>query len=161
MKYAEGFSIHKYEGFSIVKVSNAYPESQETFTYILHKKGVIIFHGYQSNIKQHLHENDVFVLPSYYREGLPRTNLEACACGNPIITTDSVGCRESVVEGVNGFLIEPQNLDDLIKAMEYFIKNPYKIKEMGFNSRKYAEQRFDVNIINNDLLKLINKVLKI
>ncbi len=128
---------------------------------ILHKKGVIVFHGYQSNIKQHLHENDVFVLPSYYREGLPRTNLEACACGNPIITTDSVGCRESVVEGVNGFLIEPQNLDDLIKAMEYFIKNPYKIKEMGFNSRKYAEQRFDVNIINNDLLKLINKVLKI
>lgn len=126
---------------------------------LLHKEGTIIFHGHQSNIKDHLHNNDVFVLPSYYREGLPRTNLEACACGNPIITTDSVGCRDSVKEGFNGFLIEPQNQDALNEAMEYFITNPEKIKEMGFNSRKYAEERFDVNIINNDLLKLINSVL--
>lgn len=126
----------------------------------LDKKGIIVFHGFQSNIKEHLHNNDIFVLPSYYREGLPRTNLEACACGNPIITTDSVGCRESVIEGVNGFLIEPQNQDALTKSMEYFITNPNKIKEMGFNSRKYAEERFDVNIINNDLVKLIKNVLK-
>lgn len=125
----------------------------------LHKAGTIIFHGHQSNIKEHLHNNDIFVLPSYYREGLPRTNLEACACGNPIITTDSVGCRESVIEGVNGFLIEPQNLEALIKPMEYFINNPDKIREMGINSRKYAEERFDVNIINNDLLELIKNVL--
>ncbi len=126
---------------------------------LLHNEGTIIFHGLQSNIKEHLHKNDIFVLPSYYREGLPRTNLEACACGNPIITTDSVGCRESVIEGVNGFLIEPQNQDALIESMEYFITNPNKIKEMGLNSRKYAEERFDVNIINNDLLKLIKSAL--
>lgn len=128
---------------------------------LLHDQGVIIFHGIQHNIEKHLQQRDVFVLPSYYREGLPRTNLEACACGNPIITTDSVGCRESVRHGVNGFLIEPQSQDALIEAMEYFITNPDKIKEMGYNSRKYAEERFDVNIINNDLLKLINNVLKI
>lgn len=128
---------------------------------LLHNEGVIIFHGHQSNIKDHLHKNDIFVLPSYYREGLPRTNLEACACGNPIITTDSVGCRESVREGVNGFLIEPQNQDALIEAMEYFITNPKKIKEMGINSRKYAEERFDVNIINNELGSLIKSVLKV
>lgn len=125
----------------------------------LHKEGIIIFHGKQRNIEEHLHEKDIFVLPSYYREGLPRTSLEACACGNPIITTDSVGCRESVKEGVNGFLIEPQNLDALIKPMEYFITNPNKIKEMGINSRKYAEERFDVNIINNDLIAIINESL--
>lgn len=125
----------------------------------LHKEGIIIFHGKQRNIEEHLHEKDIFVLPSYYREGLPRTSLEACACGNPIITTDSVGCRESVKEGVNGFLIEPQNLDALIKPMEYFITNPHKIKEMGINSRKYAEERFDVNIINNDLIAIINESL--
>ena len=127
----------------------------------LHKDGIIVFHGHQSNIKDHLHNNDIFVLPSYYREGLPRTNLEACACGNPIITTDSVGCRESVIEGVNGFLVEPKNQDALIDSMEYFITNPNKIKEMGFNSRKYAEERFDVNIINNDLLNIIKSVLKV
>ena len=127
----------------------------------LHKEGVIVFHGRQTNIEEHLNQRDIFVLPSYYREGLPRTTLEACACGNPIITTDSVGCRESVKEGVNGFLIEPQNLDALVKPMEYFITNPDKIKEMGINSRKYAEQRFDVNIINNDLIQLIKGVLNL
>lgn len=126
----------------------------------LHKKGVIVFHGAQKNIEEHLNKRDVFVLPSYYREGLPRTTLEACACGNPIITTDSVGCRESVKEGVNGFLIKPQSLEALIKPMEYFITNPSKIKEMGINSRKYAEERFDVNIINNDLINIIKRELK-
>jgi glycosyltransferase involved in cell wall biosynthesis len=125
----------------------------------LHQQGIIVFHGKQKNIEEHLHNNDIFVLPSYYREGLPRTTLEACACGNPIITTDSVGCRESVKEGVNGFLIKPQNLESLVKPMEYFINNPEKIKEMGINSRKYAEERFDVNIINKDLINLINSVL--
>lgn len=127
---------------------------------LLHQEEIIIFHGLQYNIKEHLHKNDVFVLPSYYREGLPRTTLEACASGTPIITTDSVGCRESVKEGFNGLLIEPQNLESLVKAMEYFINNPEKIQEMGINSRTYAEERFDVNIINDDLLKLINKALK-
>lgn len=125
----------------------------------LHKDGVIIYHGFQSNIKEHLHNRDVFVLPSYYREGLPRTTLEACACGNPIITTDSVGCRESVKEGVNGLLIAPKNLQALISAMEYFIVNPSEVKKMGIESRKYAEERFDVNIINNDLTELINSIL--
>jgi glycosyltransferase involved in cell wall biosynthesis len=124
------------------------------------KKNIIIYHGFQKNIEDHLHKRDVFVLPSYYREGLPRTNLEACACGNPIITTDSVGCREAVRDGYNGFLIEPQNLNALIKPMEFFITNPDKIKEMGINSRKYAEERFDVNIINNDLIKLIKTELE-
>ncbi|MBU2930119.1 glycosyltransferase family 4 protein [Winogradskyella psychrotolerans] len=126
----------------------------------LHQDGIIVFHGEQNNISEHLHNNDIFVLPSYYREGLPRTTLEACACGNPIITTDSVGCRESVKEGVNGFLIQPQNLEALIKPMEFFITHPEKIKEMGRNSRTYAEERFDVTIINNDLLQLIKAVLK-
>ncbi|WP_417876023.1 glycosyltransferase family 4 protein [Winogradskyella sediminis] len=126
----------------------------------LHNDGIIVFHGEQSNISEHLHNNDIFVLPSYYREGLPRTTLEACACGNPIITTDSVGCRESVKEGVNGFLIQPQNLKALIKPMEFFITHPEKIKEMGRNSRTYAEERFDVTIINNDLLQLIKAALK-
>jgi glycosyltransferase involved in cell wall biosynthesis len=126
----------------------------------LHEKGIIVFHGPQNNIPDHLKERDIFVLPSYYREGLPRTTLEACASGNPIITTDSVGCRESVKEGINGFLIEPQNLDALVKPMEFFITNPEKIKEMGINSRKYAEERFDVDIINNDLITLIKRELK-
>ncbi|MBC2844984.1 glycosyltransferase family 4 protein [Winogradskyella flava] len=125
----------------------------------LHEKSIIVFHGKQMNIEEHLHKRDIFVLPSYYREGIPRTTLEANACGNPIITTDSVGCRESVKDGVNGLLIEPQNLDALVTAMEFFITNPEKIREMGINSRKYAEDRFDANIINKNLTDLIASVL--
>lgn len=124
-----------------------------------HKNNIIIFHGKQTNIEEHLNNVDIFVLPSYYREGIPRTTLEACSCGNPIITTDSVGCRESVKHGENGLLIEPKSVDALINAMEYFITNPKKIKEMGHNSRKYAEERFDVNIINKDLTDIINNAL--
>lgn len=146
--------------FHLIGATETSPSSiSEDELNLLHNKGIIIFHGLQYNIEEHLHKNDVFVLPSYYREGLPRTTLEACACGNPIITTDSVGCRESVKEGFNGFLIEPQNLDALVKSMEFFINNPENIREMGINSRKYAEERFDVKIINNDLLELINNAL--
>lgn len=124
-----------------------------------HEVGNIIYHGKKLIVDEDFHNTDVFVLPSYYREGLPRTSLEACACGSPIITTDSVGCRESVKDGVNGFLIEPQNLNALINPMEYFITHPEKIKEMGINSRKYAEERFDVNIINGDLIRIIQDTL--
>ena len=127
----------------------------------MHNEGTIIFHGKQKDVEKHLHNTDIFVLPSYYREGLPRTTLEACACGNPIITTDSVGCRESVKEGENGFLIEPKNLEALVEPMEYFITHPEKVKEMGINSRKYAEERFDVNIINNDLINIIKQELNL
>jgi glycosyltransferase involved in cell wall biosynthesis len=100
------------------------------------------------------------VLPSYYREGVPRSILEALSVGLPIITTDTPGCRETVIEGENGFLIPTQNLESLIKSMEYFITNPEQVKEMGLKSRAYAENRFDVNIINKDLLDHINSVLQ-
>ncbi len=147
--------------FHLIGITETSPSAiSESKINKLHQEGIIIFHGYQGNVQEHFHKTDVFVLPSYYREGIPRTTLEACASGNPIITTDSVGCREAVKEGANGFLIEPKNLDALVKAMEYFIKNPDKIKEMGINSRKYAEERFDVNIINNDLVHLIKEELK-
>jgi glycosyltransferase involved in cell wall biosynthesis len=146
--------------FHLVGPTETSPSAiSEVEIFQLHDEGIIIFHGHQMNIHEHFQKRDIFVLPSYYREGLPRTSLEACATGNPIITTDSVGCREAVREGENGFLIEPQNLDALVRAMEYFIINPEKIKEMGINSRKYAEERFDVNIINNDLVNIIKREL--
>lgn len=121
--------------------------------------GTLIWHGLQHNIVEHLTNRDIFVLPSYYREGVPRSILEALSVGLPIITTDSPGCRETVIECENGFLIPPKRLEELVKTMEFFIKNPREIEKMGKNSRKYAEERFDVNIINSDLIKIINDVL--
>jgi len=124
----------------------------------LNEEGTLIYHGGQSNIPEHLVNRDVFVLPSFYREGVPRSILEALSVGLPIITTDTPGCRETVLKNKNGILIAPQSLDELVEAMTFFITNREKLKEMGVNSRKYAEERFDVNIINNDLLKIINSV---
>ncbi|PKQ44071.1 glycosyltransferase family 4 protein [Confluentibacter flavum] len=125
----------------------------------LHDQGIIMYHGQQDNVQDHLFKSDVFVLPTYYREGVPRSILEALSVGLPIITTNTPGCKETVIQNENGFLIEPQNLDALINAMEYFLINPSKIKDMGINSRKYAEEKFDVNIINANLLNIIDSVL--
>lgn len=126
----------------------------------LHEQGIIIYHGYQNNVQDHLFNRDVFVLPTYYREGIPRSILEALSVGLPIITTKTPGCKETVQKNKNGILIKPQDLNELIKAMEFFIINKSKIKEMGINSRKYAEERFDVNIVNSHLIEFIKTTLK-
>ena len=123
----------------------------------LHKQGIIVYYGKQNNIPKHLYNRDVFVLPTYYREGVPRSILEALSVGLPIITTNTPGCKETVKKDYNGILIKPQNIDALINAMEYFLINSDKIEEMGINSRNYAEERFDVNIVNSDIIELISK----
>ena len=127
----------------------------------LHKRKIIVFHGIQLNVPEHLNKKDIFVLPSYYREGIPRSILEALSVGLPVITTNTPGCKETVKKDKNGILIKPRDLKELINAMEFFLLNKDKIKEMGINSRKYAEERFDVNIVNSDLIKLINKEINI
>ena len=95
------------------------------------------------------------MLPSYYREGTPRTILEAMAMGKPIITTENPGCKETVVEGQNGFLIPTKNIDALADAMDFFIQNPKKIIEMGENSYNMAVHKYDVHKVNHQLLSFI------
>lgn len=125
----------------------------------LHKDGIIICHGEQRNIDEHLAKGDVFVLPTYYREGVPRSILEALSVGLPIITTESPGCKETVIQHENGILIKPKDVDELIDAMEFFLTHKQEIKKMGINSRKYAEKKFDVNIINQSIIKSIKSIL--
>lgn len=91
-------------------------------------------------------ETSVFVLPSYYQEGIPRSSQEALAMSLPIITTDSVGCRETVIDGFNGYLIPIKDVDALVDKMLIFINNPQLIKEMGKKSRVIAERQYDENI---------------
>ncbi|WP_036384314.1 glycosyltransferase family 4 protein [Muricauda sp. MAR_2010_75] len=123
----------------------------------LHDDGVIVHHGTQTDVRPYLNAADIFVLPTYYREGVPRSILEALSVGLPIITTKTPGCRETVLEGKNGFLIPPKELEPLQKAVSYFLDNPDKIEAMGRESRKLAEQKFDVRLINADLLRIINQ----
>lgn len=94
----------------------------------------------------------VFVLPSY-REGTPRTVLEAMAMGRPIITTDAPGCRETTVDGDNGFLVPIKNTNKLASTMCKFIDDPSLIKRMGIRSRKVAESKYDVNKVNLVILR--------
>lgn len=118
----------------------------------LHDKGIICYPGPVSDVPLRLKESSVFVLPSYYREGVPRSIQEAMSVGRPVITTDSPGCRETVVDGVNGFLIPPHDLEGLISAMEYFISSPECISTMGVESRKLAEERFNAIKVNERLI---------
>lgn len=98
----------------------------------------------------------VFVLPSYYREGVPRTAQEAMALGLPVITTNVPGCRETVVDGLNGFLVPPRDPETLARAMRHFIEHPEDIVPMGMEGRRLAEERFDVHVQNQKLLAFMN-----
>lgn len=116
------------------------------------KDGLLEWPGHVS-VKPWLAQASVYVLPSYYREGVPRSTQEAMAMGRPIITTDAPGCRETVVEGVNGFLVPPQDVGALVEAMERFIEEPGLIEPMGRESRRLAEERFDVRKVNARLIE--------
>jgi len=102
--------------------------------------------GYRDDIPALLKESDVMVLPSY-REGLPKSLIEAAATGLPIITTDTVGCRECVDDGVNGFLVPIGDSDILAKKMIELIENPEMVKRMGKASRLKAEKEFSLKMV--------------
>ncbi len=106
-----------------------------------------------NNVDDWLTKSSVFVLPSYYREGTPRSILEALSIGRPIITTNLPGCKETVIEGVNGYLVPPKAPQKLAEVMEWFILRPELIKIMGSESRKLAEEKYDVRKINELMIK--------
>lgn len=97
----------------------------------------------------------VYVLPSY-REGTPRTVLEAMAMGRPIITTDTQGCRETVIDGVSGFLVPVKNSKEIADKMMWFLEHPDFIQDMGEQSYKYVLEKFDVNKVNVDMMRIMN-----
>lgn len=114
-------------------------------------EGVCICPGHVSDVHTWIASASVFVLPSY-REGLPRSTQEAMAVGRAVITTDVPGCRETVVNGVNGFLIPVRSVDALVQAMEKFVVDPNLIDVMGKASRDLAEQKYDVHKVNTIML---------
>lgn len=120
----------------------------------LAKEANIDFLGEVDDVRPHLESAAVFVLPSY-REGLPRSSLEALALGRPIITTDAPGCRETVEEGINGFLVPIKNVDILVDKMAFFIQNPQQRAIMGESSRKLAEKKFDVHQVNQIIIETL------
>lgn len=109
--------------------------------------------GEVEDVRPWLQQTSVFVLPSY-REGVPRAGLEALAMGRPVITTDAPGCKEIIQDGMNGYIIPPRNFEKLAEAMIKMIETPEKLTTMGQESRKLAENKFDVNLISKTMLEI-------
>jgi glycosyltransferase involved in cell wall biosynthesis len=112
----------------------------------------IDYKGHVADVRPAIAACSVYVLPSY-REGTPRSVLEAMAMGRAIITTDTPGCRETVRPGENGFLVRPRDTRSLYEAMMRFVDEPALAPKMGDVSRKIAEDKFDVRDVNANLLR--------
>ncbi|MBA4151184.1 MAG: glycosyltransferase family 1 protein [Acinetobacter sp.] len=118
-------------------------------------QGCIEYLGETKDVRPYFTQSHVFVLPSFYREGLPRTILEAMATGRAVLTTDNVGCREPIVEGENGWLVPVRDSKALAAKMIWFIEHPDQIESMGLASRKMAEEKFDVHKVNGRMVEIM------
>ena len=114
--------------------------------------GTVKYHGATNDVPSWMGKCRFFVYPSYYPEGVPRCAIQAIATGRPIITCDTPGCKETVENGVNGFIVLPKDIEALAEKMIWMIENPNSVNEMAVASRVLAEKKFDVNKINQELI---------
>lgn len=114
--------------------------------------GTLNYLGRLGDVRPAIAECSVYVLPSY-REGTPRTVLEAMAMGRAVITTDAPGCRETVIDGVNGWLVPVRSADALATSMQRFLDQPDLAARMGMQSREIAESKYDVRKVNAVMLR--------
>ena len=114
--------------------------------------------GYRTDIPNQLKESDIMCFPSYYREGVPKSLIEASAAGLPLVTTDSVGCRDTVEEGKNGFIVPPQNPEAIAEKLKILIEDEALRKRMGEYSRKKAEKEYDVEAVAKTHLEIYNRL---
>ena len=125
-----------------------------------HKNGIIEYIGFTNDVRGFILNSDCVVLPSYYGEGIPKSLLEAASMGIPLITTDHTGCREVVEDGVNGFICEPRNVDDLTKKMIKMLNLKEKeLLKMGFKSREKVVKDFDEKIVLDAYKELVQKFI--
>jgi glycosyltransferase involved in cell wall biosynthesis len=115
--------------------------------------------GYRRDVQELLEQSHIFAFPSYYREGLPKSLIEACAVGRPIITTNSVGCKDCVIDGYNGFLIPIRDSKTLAEKIEIIINDKQLRIMMGINSRKMAERDFSIDNVVKKHLEIYKTLL--
>ncbi|MBA6302266.1 glycosyltransferase family 4 protein [Colwellia sp. MB02u-14] len=120
-----------------------------------HHNNIINYLGETKNVLPFIKNCHIFTLPSYH-EGLPRTALEAMAVGRPILTTDTSGCRDTVIERKNGFLVPIKDSEALFQKMKWFIEQPESWEKMAVESRKLVCEYFDVKKVNSSILKILN-----
>lgn len=118
------------------------------------QNGNVKWLGHRDDIKEQIEQCDIFVLPSFYGEGVPRTLLEATSMGKPIVTTNNVGCREVVDDGINGFLVPIKDSKALADKIKILVENEKMRSEFGKASRKKAIKEFDVNVVVEQYVRL-------
>lgn len=124
-------------------------------------EGVIRYLGVTDSVELEIENADCVVLPSYYREGVPRSLLEAAAMGKPLVTTNNVGCKETVDDGINGFLCEPKSTEALVIALEKIIKMDSSQRiEMGRKGREKVESQFSEEYIINSYIESVELSLR-
>jgi glycosyltransferase involved in cell wall biosynthesis len=119
------------------------------------REGIVEYAGVQADVRPYLARTEVYVLPTYYLEGIPRSILEALAMGKPVITTDWRGCRDTVAQGVNGYLVPPQDAQALAQAMGHFLEDPSLSARCGAASRQLAEDKFNVANVNAPVIEAL------
>ena len=124
------------------------------------KEGLIEWHGFQEDVRPFYCMADCVVLPSYYREGVPRVLLEAMAMEKPIITTDSPGCKNVCIDGVNGFLVKPKDVESLYLAMKKTVEmGQEELRKIGKKGREIVEGRYEISKIVNKYVKIVEEIL--
>ena len=116
------------------------------------REGIVKYLGKLSDVRPAIAASSVYVLPSY-REGTSRTILEAMSMGRPVITTNAPGCRETVQNGINGFLVPVRDVDGLVKSIDKFINEPKLLANMGRESRRIAIRKYDVKKVNAEIFE--------
>lgn len=124
-------------------------------------RGIIKYHGMQSDVREFHKFSHCTIHPTYYPEGMSNVLLETAACGRPIITTNRSGCREIIDNGLNGYIVEQQNSKDLIEKIESFLNLNYEDKEkMGISGRVKVEKEFNREIIVDSYVEKIEEILR-
>ncbi len=116
-----------------------------------------VFTGMTDRVPQYLRLMDIFVLPSY-REGFPVAILEAMSTGLPVVTTNVRGCREAVVEGENGFVVQPGNSQSLADAVGRLLREPELRHRMGADGRRIVVDKYDINRVRSNFVTFVQRI---
>lgn len=144
---------------TIFHIVGSYEEDYSAIINHYQSKDYIVYHGSVDDVRKFIEFSHCIIHPTYYPEGISNVLLEASASGRPVIASNRSGCKEVVDHNINGYLVEPKNIVDLIDKIEQFIKLSYiEKKTMGIKGREKVETKFNREIINDSYLFEIKKI---
>lgn len=150
--------IHKYCEFNVYgKLDYSVHGVSENLINSAHNKGVIYYGGLVHDVRDVIKRSHVLVLPTYYREGLPRCIQESMSMGKPVITTKYAGCSVIIQDKVNGIIVKPKDVENLVESMKWFCENTDKLNSMRYECRTTALKYFDSKKVDRTIIKIITK----